>query len=209
MNITQQKGLITELDCQLRFIKMGYLVSMPIGQDSRYDMIVDINKHLYKIQVKTSRPNDSANEGLVFNTVSHRMNHSSGNMKKKYDKEDVDFFATVFEDEMYLIPIELCTGAEKRLVKENNKFSNTACDLMEDYKAETVIKKLENNETLVVEKKNKKVKQYSPDGGFVNEFITFAEASRSILGTANGASHISDVTKGKRKIAYGYIWKVE
>lgn len=188
---------------------MGYLASIPIGQDSRYDMIVDINKHLYKIQVKTSRANDSLNEGLIFSTVSHRMNHSNGNMKQKYDKEDVDFFATVFENEMYLIPIELCTGAEKRLVKENNKFSNTACDLMEDYRVETVIKKLENNENTVVEKKNKKVKQYSPDGVFVKEFSTFAEASRSILGTSNGAGHISDVTKGKRKIAYGYIWKVE
>ena len=209
MNITQQKGLETELECQLRFIKMGYLVSVPIGQDSRYDMVIDIDKKLYKIQIKTSRPNDSANEGLMFSTASNRMNHTQGNIRQKYSKEDVDFFTTIYQNEMYLIPIELCTGAEKRLVKENAKFSNTTCDLMENYIAEKVIERIKNNEPLIFKKRNKKVRQYSVDGVFINEFPTFSEASRNILGNTSGAGHISDVTKGRRQVAYGFIWKVE
>ena len=80
LNETQLKGLTTELQCQLYFTQLGYNVSIPIAQDCRYDMIIDVNDILYKIQVKTSRPNDSGSGGLLFNTVSCRMNHTEGNI---------------------------------------------------------------------------------------------------------------------------------
>lgn len=59
--------------------------------------------------------------------------------------------------------------------------------------------------------KGKIVHQYDLDGKFLNTFPSLRAAAESlgkITKTSNGASnHISEVCKGKRKTAYGYIWK--
>jgi group I intron endonuclease len=58
---------------------------------------------------------------------------------------------------------------------------------------------------------NKPVNQYSLNGEYIMTYGSTFEAAKGIgkiTSTSNGAtSHISDVCKGKRKTAYGYIWK--
>lgn len=49
------------------------------------------------------------------------------------------------------------------------------------------------------------INQYDLKGNFIQTFPSIKRAAKS-LGVA-GASHISDVCKGTRKTAYGYIWK--
>ena len=49
------------------------------------------------------------------------------------------------------------------------------------------------------------VKQYSKDGEFIRLFQSAIEAAKS-LGRSD-ASHISACVRGKRKSAYGFIWK--
>ena len=49
MNETKRKGLTTELQCQLYFTELGYNVSVPLGEDCKYDMIVDFNGILKRI----------------------------------------------------------------------------------------------------------------------------------------------------------------
>lgn len=42
MNLsTQFKGDITELQVSAYFLKLGYVVSKPLTQDSKYDLIID------------------------------------------------------------------------------------------------------------------------------------------------------------------------
>jgi hypothetical protein len=57
----------------------------------------------------------------------------------------------------------------------------------------------------------KVVNQYDLQGNFIQSFASAkaaAESLNKITATSNGASsHISDVCRGKRKTAYGYIWK--
>ena len=55
---SKQKGNITELECMLAFVKLGYNVLIPYGDCERYDFVVDIKGNFYKIQVKTSRTED-------------------------------------------------------------------------------------------------------------------------------------------------------
>lgn len=206
LNETQKKGLITELDCQSFFTSLGYNVSVPIAQDCRYDMIVDIEHQLYKIQIKTSRPNTTQSAGLIFNTVSSRMNHTEGNIKTKYSEEDVDFFATSFEGQIYLLPIECCQGTEKKLVKTQAVQSNQPMDLMEDYEGEKVIQRIIAKEPLV--KKHFIVAQYDLEDNYIASFESYMAAARSVGVTSTaGSSHIGEVVKGKRKTAYGFKWK--
>ena len=49
---SKQKGNITELECMLAFVKLGYNVLTPYGDCERYDFVVDIKGNFYKIQVK-------------------------------------------------------------------------------------------------------------------------------------------------------------
>lgn len=207
LNETQLKGLTTELQCQLYFTQLGYNVSVPIAQDCRYDMIVDINNILYKIQVKTSRPNDSNSGGIIFNTVSSRMNHTEGNIRVKYTEDEIDFFCTYYNEKVYLVPIQLCQSTEKRLV-EKRSTSNQIVDFLEDYEAEKVIQRLLEGKSLSVRDERKAVEQYDLEGNYINSFNNYMEAARSLGITSTGASsHISEVVRGKRKSAYGYIWK--
>ena len=47
--------------------------------------------------------------------------------------------------------------------------------------------------------------QYDKDMNFIQSFTSIKSAAKSLNKT--GVSHISDVCKGKRKTAYGFIWR--
>lgn len=99
------KGEITEQQVAIEFLKLGYLVSKPLVQSSRYDFIVDIKHRLYKIQVKTSTLKEDAY--IEFATSTSHTN-TKGTLNLTYSADDVDFFATMHENKCYLIPYEVC-----------------------------------------------------------------------------------------------------
>ena len=97
----------------IEFLKLGILVSKPLVQSSRYDFIIDINHHLYKIQVKTSTPKEN-NAYIQFATSTSHTN-TQGTLNLSYSEEDVDFFATMYENQCYLIPQKECGKRAQRL----------------------------------------------------------------------------------------------
>ena len=46
---TQQKGITTEMFVAARLLQLGYNVSQPLCQDSKYDLVVDVNNKLYRL----------------------------------------------------------------------------------------------------------------------------------------------------------------
>lgn len=105
-------GEITEQQVAIEFLKLGYLVSKPLVQSSRYDFIVDINHKLYKIQVKTGTLKEDAY--IEFATSTSHTN-TKGTINLTYSENDVDFFATMYEGECYLIPFQACNKRSQRL----------------------------------------------------------------------------------------------
>ena len=105
-------GEITEQQVALEFLKLGYLVSKPLVQSSRYDFIVDINHKLYKIQVKTGTLKEDAY--IEFATSTSHTN-TKGTINLTYSEKDVDFFATIYNNECYLIPHSMCGKRAQRL----------------------------------------------------------------------------------------------
>lgn len=47
------KGLTVELLCQYYLTSLGYNVSIPLGEDCKYDMIADFDGILTRIQIKS------------------------------------------------------------------------------------------------------------------------------------------------------------
>ncbi len=52
MRTTQRKGDIAVAQAIARFTRMGYDVLLPITESASYDLIVDTNKELKKVQVR-------------------------------------------------------------------------------------------------------------------------------------------------------------
>lgn len=110
---SKQIGNITELECMLAFIKLGYNVLTPYGDCERYDFVVDINGKFYKIQSKTSRSDDN---GASFDFNCSSCNRKDGKIvHHSYTKEEIDFFVTSYNNQVYLIPVEDCGNRNKKM----------------------------------------------------------------------------------------------
>lgn len=129
------------MQCITRLYELGCDISIPFGNSQKYDLIMDWNNCLYKVQVKHSSSHDN---GAYFSFMTRWQSHNtSGYKKNSYTKEDIDFFATFFNGNVYLVPIEQCSGAEKnlRIVPPKNG-QIKGINFAKDYLAEEVLKKL-------------------------------------------------------------------
>ena len=136
---TNQKGLITEMKVMLYFIELGYNVSQPLNADSRYDCILDKNNKLYRIQIKTSHLSTTTNNSIEFKcrSTTTTQNHRK---QSSYTSNDIEFFATVWENEVYLVPVNECSLAKTLHLSKDIVRSNWS--YLEDYKAKDVLERL-------------------------------------------------------------------
>lgn len=108
---TQQKGITTEMFVAARLLQLGYNVSQPLCQDSKYDLIVDVSNKLFRLQVKTAR---LINENTILFNCRSTTKNSQTNKSRYYQPDEIDYFATYWNNEVFLIPPNECS-AEKRL----------------------------------------------------------------------------------------------
>lgn len=85
------KGDISELSVQIEFLKAGIKVSTPVGDNCPYDLIIDYNDKLYKVQVKTATLQE--NGSFVAKLSSTYICEDKIYKNRKYPKEKVDIFA--------------------------------------------------------------------------------------------------------------------
>ena len=136
---TNLKGTITELKCQTYFLEKGFNVSIPLSPD-RYDFILDFNDELLKIQVKTS---SIINEGefQLFQTSSTHMVKGQY-VHSTYKQDNIDYFATWYDNQCYLVPVSDCGSREKRLRLQPTKNGQVkGIAFARDYIAEEVLNK--------------------------------------------------------------------
>ena len=116
----KQKGNLTELQCIAAFYEIGYSVSIPYGENSRYDFIADVDGHLIRVQVKSSSTKD---DGKTY-TFSCRSSRTNGKrtINKKYTKFEIDYFATFINGRCYIVPVEECSTT--KTVRFDNSQSN-------------------------------------------------------------------------------------
>ena len=108
----KQKGISTELQCLAAFSKLGIQILIPYGDYARYDIVIDINNIFYRIQCKTA---SLEREGVYKIPCRSTAANKSRAASRSYTKDEIDFFATIIEDQCYLIPIEECGGNSKML----------------------------------------------------------------------------------------------
>lgn len=140
-NETQIKGIKCELECAIKLIEVGLIVSVPYGNTSRYDLVVDIgNSKFLRIQCKTAHLND--NGGYTICTANQQFTASARNVKH-YTKEQIDFICSIIENQLVVIPVELIEKSKSKIFRShNNPPKNNLCSTInwiEDYTIEKQI----------------------------------------------------------------------
>lgn len=126
---THQKGDLTEAIVIAELKRRELPVSRPVGDNERYDLIVESETGLWKLQVKTGWLTDWT---IEFRGYSQHTN-AQGNMSKPYDG-DVDYFL-VYCDElerMYLVE-ESASGSNMRLRVEEPEKQDRTINWAEEY----------------------------------------------------------------------------
>jgi hypothetical protein len=92
---TQRKGDIAKTKAICSFTNYGFDVAILITESAAYDLIVDIQKKLYRVQCKYSKNKD----------VDLRRIHSNSNgyVIKLYQENDYDLLYVLHADKEYLI----------------------------------------------------------------------------------------------------------
>jgi len=98
---TKAIGDLSELEAALALARAGYLVSKPLGDSHRYDLIIDDGERLARVQVKTGR----LHAGVVKFNCSSSHSHRGGSASRAYHGE-IEFLAVYCPEtgETYLLP---------------------------------------------------------------------------------------------------------
>lgn len=132
-------GALTELQVMTYLFGLGYQVSIPYGDNARYDFILDINNKLYKIQVKSARMED---EGVYKIDCSRMRVNRNRNIRKHYTNEEVDFFATMINGKCYLIPQSEVSDSKRLRFLPPKNGQIKGITFAKDYEAKIQINKL-------------------------------------------------------------------
>lgn len=131
---SKNKGNIGEALALAEFVKRGIQVSIPFGDNARYDLIADFNGKLQKIQVKYCGQEENINHSIICPCASST-NHTTNKHYTTYEN-DIDYFVFYLAqwEKLLLVPIA-DIGSKKsiafRMIKPLNNQSN--CTLVNDY----------------------------------------------------------------------------
>lgn len=136
---TKDKGNIGEAVILSEFTKRGIQVSIPFGDNARYDMIAEFNGKLNKIQIKYTEQ-ESENDSIVCH-VSSSTNHTTNKHCDRY-VDQVDYIAVYIApwNESILIPISDCdknTICIRKSIGKNNQ--KTGIHLLSDYSFDKIL----------------------------------------------------------------------
>lgn len=144
MENTKKLGNLTELQCMTYLYSLGYSISVPFGNADKYDLILDINDKLYKIQIKHSSEYFDSNGELEYIKFkcTWQSHNTQGYVRTKYQENEIDFFATFYNGRCYLVPVGECSAEKILRIKLPKNNQRKGISFLEDYTAEEVISRL-------------------------------------------------------------------
>ena len=89
------KGAIAEANVAAVLTEMGYICSLPVVHAARYDLILDLDSVMVRVQVK------HAYEGADGKLRVDLRGKNSYNGKEAYKADEVDAFAIYYDNEVY------------------------------------------------------------------------------------------------------------
>lgn len=142
MENTKQIGNLTELQCTTYLYEIGCAVSIPFGNSEKYDLIIDYNNKLFKVQIKHSSAHfDETGECDYISFNCRWQGHNAnGYTQHQYTSDEVDYFATYYNNKCYLVPQKECSNQKILRIKLPKNGQKKGISFLENYKAEEVLK---------------------------------------------------------------------
>jgi hypothetical protein len=83
----------------------GYAISVPFGENKRYDLVIDDGVRLARVQCKTGRLRAGA---VMFNTASTYLHHPHPGVSRRAYQGEIEFFGVYCAATrgVYLVPID-------------------------------------------------------------------------------------------------------
>lgn len=111
---------------------MGYIVSIPYGNNSRYDLLIDTGEKFIRVQCKTASKNDN---GSYTIKTANSVSTTSQRKTKHYTKEEIDCIATIIENQLVIVPVDLICHSESKIFRTEPTKSGAKsnCNFITDY----------------------------------------------------------------------------
>jgi hypothetical protein len=118
MYSTKQIANESELRFASEFVRKGWSVFLPYGEDSPIDLLIYKDKQFKRIQVKSTKPKNGV--------LSCSLRSTNNWQNKKYFKNDIDFFAIYdYENKKgYLVSIEKVEGMSEIKIRLSEPKNN-------------------------------------------------------------------------------------
>ena len=104
------RGMIAQNKAELRAIEKGYLVSKPITECARYDMIIDDGERRERVQVKYAGGQHHSSEGSCV--VDLRCKSGRHTYANCYNRDEIDAVLAYIPvlDKLCYLPVDLVAG---------------------------------------------------------------------------------------------------
>jgi len=153
MDTTLIRGDVNELQCILDFQKRGYYCSIPFSGSCRYDVVVDINNYLYRIQCKSCVYKEEA--GVLLMNTTHQTTNTTRTIRYMYTVDEIDYFYTNWNNYSFLIPVNEASTSKTLRVKEPQQGIQETMSLAHDYLIDNVLESILNKTPIKKYKDNR------------------------------------------------------
>jgi ABC-type Fe3+/spermidine/putrescine transport system ATPase subunit len=127
---SKDRGDETEARAIREFVSSGHSVSIPFGDNDKYDVVVDNGQSLYRVQCKTAWKNKP--ETIRFNT--HSQTTRNGEYHERTYQGDIDAFLVRHPEteQLYWIGVEDATE-QKMELRFDAAIDHPSINWAEDY----------------------------------------------------------------------------
>ena len=168
----------------------------------------------YKKERCEKRPlYDAMNKYGIENFIIEEVEKVDDNILGEREQYWIEYYGTFHDgynatkggDGKRLLDYDLIIKIYQELQNVTKTAEQCHCDI-------TTVRKILRNNNIEIKTAgqilSQPIDQYDLQGNFIQTLASPMEASRIVAkGRSGEAAHIRDVCKGKRKTAYGYIWK--
>lgn len=122
---SKQQGDIGVAQAIAYYTTEGYAVSLPLGDNTRYDLIIDKEGTLYRVQVKSTSYFDKNRKSYIACLGTSGGNKSGTKPKKRLNKEEFDllFIYVLPTKEKYEFSSETVNGTVSMSLKNKHSLS--------------------------------------------------------------------------------------
>lgn len=120
---TTEQGDIGEAKAIYEFIKRGFVVSKPINDKARYDLIVDDGSNILRVQVKTTKQKcKRPRTGYKVKINSTYSNRNATHIRGRQDGDYDILFVLTEEGRSWIIPESALVGVVNEVTVGTSKY---------------------------------------------------------------------------------------